>query len=449
MHGRLKVRTTEEQEERKRVEREKKLKYYKLGMAECLRRVGDALYDETGYKMSEEILASNGDLQTLWNYRRNCLIKFENDLRCASASSSDTPVDFHAELIKYYVNEMQLTVVCLQKNPKSYGSWFHRQWCMERANKLDLPGRTKSKDLTWKNELSLCDQFLRADERNFHCWKHRSFVINKGNLSKMDEYKFTYEKICSNFSNYSSWHYRSKLIEHLYGEKQLDDTVFEKESTLVQNALFTDPNDQSAWIYQKYLLLEYKRSFLKAVQFNASRRELVFEFTSDSLVPATAIKYLKLNACVLVDKTTSDRVSWHQQSDGRWAAIVAGEEGQSLADSSEIKLTICLHHVFNLSDLILSKRRAVDDTDVYEYKATFQNLHLNSQLIVDLYENLKSLSELESDNSKWCLLTMIELMALIDLDRFRSTIVDYLNKLIDLDKYRINYYLHLRSKLTS
>lgn len=39
MHGRLKVRTTQEQEERKRLEREKKLKMYKSAMGECISRI--------------------------------------------------------------------------------------------------------------------------------------------------------------------------------------------------------------------------------------------------------------------------------------------------------------------------------------------------------------------------------------------------------------------------
>ena len=64
-------------------------------------------------------------------------------------------------------------------------------------------------------------------------------------MSKLNELEFTYEKICSNFSNYSAWHYRSKLIEHLYKENQIDLNIFKNELNLIEQALFTDPNDQS------------------------------------------------------------------------------------------------------------------------------------------------------------------------------------------------------------
>lgn len=337
MHGRLKVRSTEEQEERKRLEREKKLKYYKHGMSECLKRVKDKQYDEVGYKISEEILASNGDVQTLWNYRRNCLLAFENSF-CQPSAEEGAANEAEDKLAKYYVNEMNLTEVCLKKNPKSYGSWYHRQWCLIRVNDKHVAMATKHKQLSWTSELALCNQFLNADERNFHCWRHRSFVNKYGALPLMDELKFTYEKICSNFSNYSSWHYRSKLIESLYQSNQIDSKIFLEELQLMENAVFTDPNDQSAWIYQKWLLLEYQRSDIRSPELDARMQE-----------------------------------------------------------------------------------------------------HLN---------NIQELSRLENDNSKWCLLSLVELMSLIDLKKYEPVIMEYLDKLADqVDTYRKNFYLDYKKKL--
>ncbi len=76
-------------------------------------------------------------------------------------------------------------------------------------------------------------------------------VVERGNMSRADELTFTYEKICANFSNYSAWHYRSKLIEHLYYENQVDSNVFGKELSLIENAVFTVGFFNNLFIYPR------------------------------------------------------------------------------------------------------------------------------------------------------------------------------------------------------
>lgn len=70
------------------------------------------------------------------------------------------------------------------------------------------------------------------------------------------EFDFTTAKISQNFSNYSAWHNRStllgKLAENLT-EQEREATV-DNEFDLVKNAIYTDPEDQSAWLYDLWLI---------------------------------------------------------------------------------------------------------------------------------------------------------------------------------------------------
>lgn len=63
--------------------------------------------------------------------------------------------------------------------------------------------------------------------------------------------------IYKNFSNYSAWHRRSVLVERLTSQG-LSSAEIEKiindDLKLLKSAYFTEPADQSAWFYLRWLL---------------------------------------------------------------------------------------------------------------------------------------------------------------------------------------------------
>jgi geranylgeranyl transferase type-2 subunit alpha len=237
------------------------------------------------------MLQVNPDPLYLWQKRRTGLL----------LSSSASP-----EISSFNLSEeLTLTRKCLERNPKAYGAWFHRKWCLLQQRKQPTPNNTapdnKVDEATvLQQELHLTEQFLNLDERNFHCWNYRRFLVGclcgstsgeiivgdtvvfgsqVGNTNQeqsveveggtpcpaliMDtnkiqalldsEFDFTTQKIQQNFSNGSAFHYRSKLLPFLSATKfSLTD-----ELELIHNAIFTEPDDQTAWWYYDYILTRY------------------------------------------------------------------------------------------------------------------------------------------------------------------------------------------------
>lgn len=92
-----------------------------------------------------------------------------------------------------------------------------------------------------------------------HVWDYRRYAAAKAKIDPQKELDFSTQKIEKNFSNYSAWHQRSKLLPLLHPHKSdktrpIDDETLGKELDMVLSATFTDPKDSSAWFYQRWLI---------------------------------------------------------------------------------------------------------------------------------------------------------------------------------------------------
>ncbi|KAA8589823.1 hypothetical protein FQN60_013188 [Etheostoma spectabile] len=404
MHGRVKVKSTAQQEEEKRKEREKKLKIYRK----------EGIWDDEALQITQQLLSSNPDFATLWNYRREILMHMET-------------VKDEDEVQKIYQAELSFLESCLKVNPKSYGSWHHRGWVSARLPRPD-----------WARELGLCDRCLSLDDRNFHCWDYRRMVVKMSGVPVGQELAFTDRLIGSNFSNYSSWHYRSTLLPLLHPESpeprspcrepkraspppspqihshRVCEEQLLKEYELVQNAFFTDPNDQSAWFYYRWLLGRAEREeMISCVYVSRDEERVAVAFSRP--VNAQSVGLL------LVLDGQPHRVEWRSvhprfKHSPVWVEVRVGV-GTRL-------------RIRNSSGIALAPSElSVEKTSV-----------LQSEL-----QSCNQLQELEPLN-KWCLLTIILLMRALDPLGYEKETLAHFQTLKEVDSMRSAYYGDLCSK---
>uniref|UniRef100_A0A0K0DAA9 Geranylgeranyl transferase type-2 subunit alpha n=1 Tax=Angiostrongylus cantonensis TaxID=6313 RepID=A0A0K0DAA9_ANGCA len=242
MHFVKKVPTTDEERAVKEKERAIKLKTFCAVRDRIFEKRAKGELDDEILTLTQKLLEKNPDVYTFWNIRRETINKKIKDLRELEVKSKgSTKVE---DLLRA---ELFLTQLCLEANHKSYSAWFHRGWVLQQQ---EHPGV--------KTELMLCDKALKLDCRNFHTWDHRRVVAKLCSLGWSDELEFCNRLIDQNFSNYSAWHYRAAL--HLMvgttnkNFKGLDEITINDELKKVTSAFFTDPDDQSAWMYTRFLL---------------------------------------------------------------------------------------------------------------------------------------------------------------------------------------------------
>lgn len=410
----------------KKKEQELKVIVYRAVSEKIAEKRGRQEYDTDMMDLTKKILTSNPDVYTLWNIRKECVLKFRDN--------PNLPTDA-------YDRELHFTEMCLQVNPKSYGAWYHRYWVLEN-----------SPEPNWQHEVDLCTRYLKYDERNFHCWDYRRVVTERAKIPSASELDFCTEKIEKNFSNYSSWHNRSKLLPALFPHetdksRPISETRLKEELELVLTAAFTDPNDSSAWFYQRWLL-GYSAPQLDIAVFKMIHHFVIITFT------------------VPINLGRNFRVTTNFLKDGQLDAW------QPLNESVELNQTWWIENDFEAIKLEPGERLHLIVTNTYdgtEYRIDVKNFNnrwvglklpkfeyeFGEAVKQTLKEQLKSCQELLAiePDSKWTLLTSTLLMRAINSDSGKlseslchSKTLDNLKKLQVVDPMRCGYYQDLASK---
>ncbi|KAI9011164.1 hypothetical protein BC832DRAFT_549872 [Gaertneriomyces semiglobifer] len=231
-HHQKKLRTTAAEEAARKAKQQSKITEYRsLCDSFILKRAHKEWTKET-FDLTTKLLSLNPEFYTAWNGRRQYLLSSFSSLSTEEIQSS-------------CLGELALCTASLHEAPKSYWVWHHRKWVLE--NMPEPP---------WDGELKLLNKLLDMDARNFHGWDYRRYVVaQSGKRTAQDEFSYTTTKIRQNFSNYSAWHLRSKVLLAAFGDNAEElEAVIKAEFELVRNALFTEPEDQSGWLYHRWLL---------------------------------------------------------------------------------------------------------------------------------------------------------------------------------------------------
>ncbi|XP_070810104.1 geranylgeranyl transferase type-2 subunit alpha isoform X1 [Pituophis catenifer annectens] len=426
MHGRLKVKTTEEQAEAKRLEREKKLQQYVTVTKAIFEKRKLGQLDKEGLELSNKVLGANPDFATLWNFRRETFLHLEKE---------ESPEEMQA-LCKA---ELAFLECCLRVNPKSYGTWHHRCWVMEHMPEPD-----------WARELELCGKFLEIDERNFHCWDYRRFVVQRSKVLPEDELAFSDSLITRNFSNYSSWHYRSLLLPQLYPDPQQQGRITEeillKELELVQNAFFTDPNDQSAWFYHRWLLGRGDpEPTIRCVYVNRENTSLAVAFSHPVAVAPASHDLIVFGdeSPLVVRWRTPDRKN---KPGYMWLCDLPTSALNDHWPQHTFRVLWAEGHVQKECVLFKGHKDCWNQDSVTEEQVFRCDLSIEKSTVLQSeLESCKELQALEPEN-KWCLLTIILLMRALDPLVYEQETLRYFAALKAADPMRSSYLDDLRSK---
>ena len=321
---------------------------------DAIRRRREKVYDATSMAVTARLLEINPEVLTAWNFRREAIAAFERERR---GSPSDATED-HEPLcgvsarakpnvetreVGNLADELALTERCLRKHPKSYPTWHHRKWCVARLARGE---DSESEDVSslLETELSMSRSLLDLDDRNFHGWGYRRFVVKlmsargggskkrapaevgeedvffRDRASALSELRYSEEKIERNFSNYSAWHHRAAYLPRAFSSSSsvagtrepnanegdgaetrenasggdnkrnerpssafVPERVLADEYALVRQALFTEPEDQAGWMYHRWLTAQTVNNFKQNAEGDEEAEKLVFAGEADAL----------------------------------------------------------------------------------------------------------------------------------------------------------------------
>ena len=344
------------------------------------------------------------------------------------------------ESMEYLLKEIKAILPIMMKNPKTYLLWHHRVWCLVKCIEIEIKKGIELEKSVLIGEIGLCNKFFLKDDRNFHCWNYRVKILSlisiyfQKNFQKFieDELKFTIEKVSVNFSNFSAWLYRSKLIPIYFVQHNIKWNTkealdfFKNDLELIKKAIYTDPKDQSPWNYLSWIITNFSPIYIKNITLDENN--------------LLTIKYSNVFKIQSLLEILGDEKNYK---------LLNKEEF-----SSEIKIQIINSENFGDEKIIIQNK------NIEEIKIGFDGLSLVTNKICFTKENLSLPTIIITKSKEGKLEYNIEMNNVKDFQlEFLQKQLDEINELIKLspdffienghahlaELYKIFYQIHRRN----
>ncbi|KAJ7742689.1 hypothetical protein DFH07DRAFT_38737 [Mycena maculata] len=233
--------------------------------------------------LTEHVIRLNPAHYSAWQYRYETLLALDAPL--------DTEVALMDELADKYL--------------KTYQVWHHRRLLLLRRGARAAAA-----------ELAFVGRILQRDEKNYHTWAHRQWLLASFNDDVLwgGELDFVDSMMNRDVRNNSAWHHRFFVVfQSGVREGEADrERIVRRELIYVKQNISLAPNNASAWNYLRGVL-EYNR--------------LPFSTVAAFVQPYT----------VLLPEAATDIVDLENPPPGRGAELPCAAAVEFLADVYEEK----------------------------------------------------------------------------------------------------------------
>lgn len=222
------------------------------------------------------------------------------------------------------------------------------------------------------------------------------------------ELEFSSKLILVNFSNFSSWYYRSSLLKLLYAnghDPKLIQSYLDNDYRRIESATFVEPTDQSVWLYLRWLFNIYS----KGLQYLVSQKCLSCNKVNRFVWTSTEVEgeyIFAIELANLIDSIDSLSVyindifvllpPFIQANDSVWYTKVKYE---NIFENGSLYRFTLKSKDDSILEVTFNHSRKDENENFVCFTYNFEtNFEAGSKIDSEKYESLKTLLEMEPDN---------------------------------------------------